>query len=493
MKILLINPPFNRLKGIREFYFPIGLGYLAAVLSKEGHEVRIYNMDAPTKEENTLKFKDKYSMQMKSHNLYLENIKNDDHIVWKELKDVLNTHQPEIVGMTAMSCKFQSAVKVSKIFKNFNPKGIVLLGGAHATICSEEAVKNKFIDFIIRSEGERTVSELCKELENKTSDLSEIAGISYVKEGKVTHNKDRALIEDINGLPFPARHLELFPERYPIAAFGALVTMRGCPFRCAFCAAKCMWTRKVRKRDVPEIIDEIRWIIDNFKTKTLFFWDDSFTMDKERTLRLCKEIIDNKFNISWGCSTKVTILDEELVKIMKKAGCGSIELGVETGSEKMLKIIKKDITIPLVRKATKLLDKYNISYTQMLMVGFPEETEEDIQQTIKFIKETKKGFFCLSVFTPYPGTELYDTARNLGLIPETIDWEHFSHQSPENAFTKYIPKETLGVYVKQMNQLVDKQNSSFWRKWEYARARSGFYLKNPSLFTKRIREEMSRK
>ncbi|MBD3249371.1 radical SAM protein [Candidatus Woesearchaeota archaeon] len=492
MKILLINPPFNRLKGIKEFYYPIGLGYIASSLKKAGHDVLIYNADASKKDEKTARYKNSYAMQMGTHKTYLESIDDDENIVWVEIKKVISKYNPDVLAITTSSAKFKSAVKIADIFKRMKKEGLVVVGGPHATICPDETINNKHVDIIIKGEGERTAVELFENIKER-KDISGIKGISYKKEGKTIHNEDRELIENLDELPFPEKKDIAFPERYSKNMFGAIVGLRGCPFRCSFCAAQCTWSRRVRFRSADNVLDEIKYVINEFGTKEFFFWDDSFTVNRDRTMELCRKIIKEGLNISWGCSTKVTLLDEELVRLMKKAGCSSVELGVETGSEKMLKLIKKDITIPQVRRAMNLLKKYRISYTLFMMIGFPEETKEDIEQTIKFIKEAESGFICFSIFTPYPGTELYEKAKELKLIPKNIAWEHFSHQSPENAFTKYISKEEFKKYVKIMASLIDKNNSSFKRKIEYAQARLGFYMKNPNIFISRALEELRRK
>lgn len=445
MKILLVNPPFNRLKGIKDIYFPLGLGYLAGSLEKEGFDVSIYNAEV------------------------------GEGDIWNEYKQVLKDINPDIVAISSSSAKFHNAVEIARLFKEFNKKGKIILGGPHATICPKE-VANELIDFVVKGEGEKTIVELCQAIKDN-KDYSHIKGLE----------EKRELIENLDELPFPSRSKLLFKERYPKRIFGAIITLRGCPFNCGFCAAKCMWTQKVRFRSIENVILEIKQVIKEFKTKEFFFWDDSFTLNKQRTIELCKRL--KPLGIFWGCCTKVTLLDEELVRAMKKAGCASIELGVESGSQRIIDYIKKGITLEEVNRATTLLDKYHISYTLMLMAGFPSETKEDIEKTVEFIKNCKKGFICFSVFTPYPGTELYEEAKKLNLISDKIDWSKVSHHSNENAFTK-IDKDEFKKYIETINALVKKHNNSFLRIWEYIRARLGFYLKHPFIFINRIKEEI---
>jgi radical SAM superfamily enzyme YgiQ (UPF0313 family) len=164
-------------------------------------------------------------------------------------------------------------------------------------------------------------------------------------------------------------------------------------------------------------------------------------------------------NISWGCTTRVDLLDEEILALMKKAGCDYISIGVESGSERMLKIVEKNITVQQVKDAVRMLKKSRIPFEAFFMIGFPDETEQDLEKTFQLMKEMDGGTVCLSIFTPYPGSAQFDTAQRYGLIPEKINWSDYSHQSSENYFVRDISKEEFKEYVDKFSRWVDTKNA----------------------------------
>ena len=463
MKILLINPPFSRLKGFKDIYFPIGLGYLAAILKENGFTVKIYNAENPY-EVLPYGWSEKNVNQtlLKISNNYVNNLENEDHIVWREIKETIEKYQPGIVGISVMSAKLNSALKVASICKRVYEDCYVVLGGPHPTAQPEETIRYENIDCIVRGEGEQTLVELCKAISNGNKDFGTIEGLLYKKNGKIIHNRPGELIKNLDELPFPtlwARDLSLYPERYTSDAFGHIITSRGCPFRCAFCEARIIWTRKVRAKSTKNIIKEIKCLMEYYGIKNFYFWDDCFTVNREKVVDLCNKILDEKLKITWGCTTRVNLVDGNLLKLMKNAGCTSIDFGIESGSEKILKLIKKDITLDQVKRTTDLVVKSGLTCNAFFMIGFPEETEDDIKETIKLINGINASRIAFSVFTPYPGCELFEIAKKLGLIPEKVNWSKFSHQSPDNYFVKYIDRKRFKKYVSYVAMLIDAHNN----------------------------------
>jgi radical SAM superfamily enzyme YgiQ (UPF0313 family) len=262
---------------------------------------------------------------------------------------------------------------------------------------------------------------------------------------------------------------------------GALITSRGCPYECRYCSAKSIWTRRVRNRSIRNIIEEIKEIVQKFKLDRLYFWDDSFTVDRKKIINLCCSIKKEFNGISWGCTSRTDLLDEELLMAMKDSGCTGIDVGIESGSERVLKQINKGIDLQNALKVVKLIRKHGINCGAFFMIGFPEENEEDILATKNFIKKLKASSICLSIFTPYPGTGLYDKAKSLNIISGDFSWDKFDHQSPENFFMKGVEKEKFKKLVNQMVRTVDKYNYKEKIKF-YTRS----FFQNPGKFVFKV-------
>jgi len=483
VSILLIEPPFERLKGITATHFQLGLGYLAAVLMKEGHKVWIYNADlAPDTGDSSASI----TKLLEIHERYPVALKNDAHPVWKEVLAILNKYKPDVVGLTAKTPIYPSAQKIAQIIKEkYNKNCPVILGGPHATIASKNVLEDKNIDFIIIGEGELTIKELIKAIENKARDFSSIKGIGYKKDGKIILTQPRELIQNLDELPFPARDAIVEENKYPLYEMGRIETARGCPFMCEYCASNLIWTRKLRTKSPSYVIKEIKHLMQRYKLKTFYFIDDTFTANKKRVIELCNAIIKDKLNIEWGCETRVDLVDDEVISWMKKAGCNKIDVGIETGSPRMLKIVKKGTTIGQAIAASKLFNKHGIGWNAFLMMGFPEETKEDMQQTIDLIKKIKPDTIIFSIFTPYPGTALHKRAMELGLLPENPRWELYSHQSPNNAFVKNISREEFKKMAVKMIRTVDAYNNSLRAVIKRIKPKRNYFLKHPFEFAKK--------
>lgn len=458
MKVLLINPPFHRLKGFGHIYYPLGLGYLCAVANKIGVEVRIYNAEAPDIKEK-LNYSESYSEKIRSHKKYIAALNDNNHYVWKEIAGIINSYRPDAVGITVMTAKYASAIKISAIAKNMSnhfPK--VIWGGPHPSIRTKEVIDEPLVDFVVSGEGEETFEELLLDLEKGSSNFEDIKGLAYKTNGIVRINPARGLINNLDKLPQPDRKSILFPERYFTNSFADLITSRGCPFLCGYCSAKNIWSRKCRYRSVDNVMAEIRSIKDGYRAKNFYFWDDTFTLDRKRVVDICNALIKESLNIRWGCTTRVDLLDEEILLLMKMAGCDYISVGVESGSERILKIIEKNISIQQIKRAFELLKASGITFEAFFMIGFPDETKEDIEKTFQLMKEIKGGSICFGIFTPYPGSAQFDRAQKYGLIPEKINWSDYSHQSSENYFVKDISREQFSEYVDKISAWVDSKN-----------------------------------
>jgi len=439
MKILLINPSQVGVygKAIPPSFPPLGLGYIGAVLEKEGHNVYILDFDA-----------DKMS---------------NDKII-KFLKKI----KPSLVGLTSTTPTFNHAISIAKLIKSVENIPVVL-GGIHATIAPEQCIANKFIDFVVKSEGEYTIIELAKTLE-KNGDFSCIDGLIYKKDGKIIQNQSRELIKDLDSIPFPARHLfnqkkyayadSLYSPAFPI------MTSRGCPGMCTYCCTKLIFGRIPRFRSVNNVIDEIEFLIEKYRAREIHIHDDNFTFNKKWVFAFCDEIKRRKIDVAFRIPNGIRVdqVDYQILSSLKKIGLYCTALGVESGNQRILNNVKKGIKINQIRKAFKLCKRLNIETWGFFMLGLPGDTSKTIRQTIKFAKELDPDVAKFHILKPYPGTEIFDLLSRQGLILDS-DW------------TKY------GIHTKPVHRLPGLSEDELMLLLKYAYRQ--FYL-NPKKIVKEI-------
>jgi radical SAM superfamily enzyme YgiQ (UPF0313 family) len=417
-KILLIKPPFYRLMKSHFNGLDLGLAYIAAVLDKNGFYTRLYNADYV--EEGILPSLEEL---FQNYNFYKEIINNRQHEIWEEIKNKIKNFNPDIVGISMFTGAYKSAKIVAQLAKEINPEIKVVIGGPHSTLSPQETlIKNNEFDYAIRGEGEYTFLELVQDCP-----LEEIKGLSYKKGNEIIHNQEREFIKDLDSLPFPARNL--FLERGRNLNLGNIATGRGCPYACRFCASPKLWKRIARLRSSDNVLDELEEVVKKYNQKSISFVDDTFTLNRERTKEICKKIIDRKLGIEWRCDTRADRLDEELISLMKEAGCICVRIGVESGSERVLRLMQKNEKKEDIRKAAVLIKKHGISLTAYFMAGFPGETNEDLRETIDFAKEIEADYYSLGIVSPYYGTDIYFMLKEQGKLKNEEDWEYFFHQS----------------------------------------------------------------
>lgn len=445
MDMTLIFPPvkggerYNPYNPITPFP-PLGLANIAAVLEERGYNVNIYDCEVT-------------------------------RTSYKDLIISIKKNLPKVIGISALTAIIHRSLRIGQILKLKFPDIPLVFGGPHVTIFPKETLRdNKFIDFVIFGEGEYSTLEMLEEVENSSPNFSKIKGLGYKENGKTIFNEQRPYVKNIDEFPLPARHL-LPLNQYKTSKWvvkrppgTSAVVSRGCPYRCTFCS-KAIWGDTVRERSPEKVIEEILDLKVNYGINDIVFADDTFTINRKRVLKICELIKKNKIEIAWSCLTRVDRVDKELLLRMRKSGCHQIGYGAESGSQKILNIMKKDITLKQARFAFRITKKAGIGTRAFIMLGLPGETRETSRKTLNFLKELDPDYANIYIYSPFPGTELFSIAKKMGKI-ENFNWSQFNKFSPV-----YTPNGmTREEIIKEYNLIIRK-----------------FYL-SPHYFKKRIKK-----
>ena len=300
------------------------------------------------------------------------------------------------------------------------------------------------------------------------SDLREVKGIAYQEDGELIITEGRDFVKDLDAIPFPSydefnldEYLGL-PETNERAA--AIITSRGCPHRCLYCSASKFWKQKWRPRSAKNVLDEIEWLYKDYRVKNFIFFDDNFTVRKARAIEICQGIIERNLNINWVAESHVTHINKELLSWMKKSGCYRIDYGVESGSPKILRNIKKGQTVEQIEKAFKLSHDVGIRPRAYLMVGNPGEDEVTINETIQLMKKIEpydapSG----QILWVLPDTEIYELAKSKGLISD----EHWLQSDSMVYYTGEHDIETLKLLREQMMKELAQNEGTLSAYGEY--------------------------
>ena len=460
-RLMLIEPPFYRL--YHDQYclvkYPLALGYLSgSILKNTNWSVQTYNADFNIEKKIFVPENDYISGE--GFKRYLSSLKDYSLPIWKEIKNSIEQFNPSVVGISAKTQNFIAATIVAKIAKEINPDIKILVGGVHSTMNGSKVLNCKNIDFLAIGEGENTIVELLHALE-KDTELNSVNGIVFRDNGKIINTKPRSYVEDLDLLDFPLTNApKVFKDfdKYPKEAFGYIFASRGCPYACTFCESKSMWTRKVRYRSPENVVAELKQM-NKFGINKVNFDDDTFGISKKNIKAMNNLMHDELPNMTYTCETVVQLAkDENVVKDMKHGGCTGVFVGIESGNNEMLKKIKKTQTTDESIQAMRNLQKHGIESHAFIMVGFPSETEETFKETMDFIPKLKPDSIIFSIFTPYPGSDIYNECKDEGIIEGEFDLAIYNHQSPLNCFTKYIPKERFYELRKKAVKYVDNYN-----------------------------------
>jgi anaerobic magnesium-protoporphyrin IX monomethyl ester cyclase len=427
MKVLLVNPYYvcPDMGYAGKPTIPLSLAYLAGFLESKDIPVKILDLFA---------------------------LKKPEEPCLEYLTAQIKKEKPDLVGLTSVTASIPAALQIIDHIKSHNPEIITVLGGAHPTYDYENILKTKkTIDFIVRGEGEQTLYELVQNFENN-NDFSKIKGLAFIKNEKIKLTPNRPVIEDLDTLPFPARHL-LNLKLYPPT--GLLLSSRGCPYKCNYCVETTFWGYKPRFHSAKRAVDEMEHLMDDWGHERVAFLDSTFTASKKRVVEICNEMKNRGRKFKWGCYARIDTVTPDLLKEMRKAGCYGLCYGVETLSVEALKNIQKTKNPRRINnwkeqatKAIKWARDENLFVITSFILGLPGETKESLEKTLEFLMKMKNkpNQVSLQNFVAFPGTEFYINNEKYGINIVDGNYERYTCDFPV-AMTNTLKMKDL-IYFK---------------------------------------------
>jgi radical SAM superfamily enzyme YgiQ (UPF0313 family) len=423
MKVILINPPREVLQVAD--YPPLGLAYISAALRQDGHDVKI--LDAAS-----------WS--------------------WERLANEVELQSPEIIGITCWTIERGQAFKTACIAKQVAPNAKIIMGGPHATAFPRHMFIKAPVDYVVLGEGEMTIRELITAIERR-SDMSHIKGIAFKRNEDIVIAERRDMIIDINSIPI-INHAEFEYNQYnglpdTTRKAAAIMTSRGCPFRCIYCSSTVYWGNKYRTRSIESVMLEIENLYEKQGIRALLVFDDNLLIGRSRCIEFCKALIAKDYDLIWAAEGTVKV-DEEMLVWMKRAGCYRIDFGVESGSPEILKNIKKPFKVEDSINAFKLCKKIGIKANAYMLFGAPGETVKTIKETVGLMQEIQPN--CNGYGRPgvwiLPNTEIYEMSKTNGVITddtwlETDEILYYNVEHTTVQLMNLVRKFNLGMLKKR--------------------------------------------
>jgi radical SAM superfamily enzyme YgiQ (UPF0313 family) len=482
-RVLFIQPPFYRFLGIRSRYIPYQFCSMGAYLKEGGHEVRIFESDK-TEVYGSLDFSGRKSIYSK----YIDQLKSFSDPFWEELQKTVNEFNPDFIGITVWTTFIASAVRTAEFCRKVQPNAVIIGGGPHVTLRPDDIKKVSWFDIGVIGEGELTIREIVDGIP-----LPDVTGIFYWEKEAVKQNPPRPFCDDLDSFGMPDRTLLLNKGAYESEDMGLIMSARGCPFSCAYCAT-IIWAKKVRSRSVDSVIEEIKAIKAVYGTIYFTLKDDTFTVNKNRVREFCARLREEKLGIFWECNANLTTITREMLLDMRSAGCIAIKVGVETGSDRMHKIIGKGLTNESVQEKMKLFKGTGIHTTCYFMMGIPGEKREDILWTMEFAMKLKADYISISSYEVFPETDLHRMGIKEGSAKEHMSTKDYFSVQPQNYFYAGNIRNLSGMSREEFIELKDKFNSAVHKYnrrpraiLSRIRARTVLYRKKPYCFLEDIK------
>jgi len=442
MRILLVYPPISLKDTYSKVSFaapimpPLGLAYIAAVLEQNNFDVKIIDCVA-------------------------------EKLNYEDLLKRVNEYKPSIIGFNANTSSYSKAQKTINKIKHEHSDIITVIGGAHASAMPKKVLtETPSIDIVLFGEGEDTFLEIANKVK-KNENLKDIDGTGIRQNNRVIINKERNIITSLDKIPFPARHLLKNFMSYshtPIRSTEfiiSVITSRGCPFNCYFCD-QTIFTKEWRSHSTEYILQELKMLKNNYGDCKIVFEDDNFALSEKRTTDICKKMIKDKLNLKWSCCIRADKINGNTLKLMKRAGCEGIYIGIESGNHNQLKLINKNLNINQIIKCVHIAKKVGIKNIHgSFIIGLPKDNKNTIKQTINLACQLPLTGATFNLFVPYPNTKLRDIASEFGTISPNL-----RIYSDHANFVPYIP-----------NSMTEQEILAFQRK-----AYRKFYLRLKYIF-----------
>lgn len=460
--IQLICPPYNA--SVDSVDPPLNLLVLGAAVVNEGYEVCLTDLA-----------------------LLYSGIAQFDSALLSDIAQLILNKPSKYIGLTAMCGNYSIALRIAEECKRLDSNKIIILGGPHASFVAEETLTHfSFVDYIIIGEGEITLPELITTLESERS-LTEVGGLCFRVEGTVYTNPPRPIIGNLDQTPFPAFDLIDEIDAYctsPETKYFPIEAGRGCPFNCSFCSTSLFFSRKYRTKSPGRIIDEMKYIRNKWGITHFSLTHDNFTVNHRFVKQFCQKLIESNESFTWSCSSRTDHVNKELFEYMMLAGCNSVFLGIESGSQSIQKVIGKKLDLEQGFELIRELQQLGLSSTVSFIMGFPEETKEDLNQTLDMIirlYSTGMTNVQLHQLSPFPGTQLYDSEKN-ELVLDDLFWSmndmniDFNLSSTEKEwisrypqiFSNYYSLKSVDIHsIRQIRRLYYPLARSFFRTLYY--------------------------
>ncbi|MFA4826825.1 MAG: radical SAM protein [Candidatus Shapirobacteria bacterium] len=448
-RVYLLYPPISK----KERYssdlgsaggeqIPLGIFCLAAYLREKGYEMAVTDGES-------------------------------EKLTTKQITRQIKKFDPFVVGISSTTVAFHRALEMAKLIKKKFPKVIILIGGPHVTSNYKDALSFGVFDYGVLREGEITTVELLKTIKGKGK-IEEVKGIAYKKDGKVIVNEPREYIKNLDELPFPAYDLiediNLYTpdlSNYMSTPVVNIMTSRGCPNQCTFCD-RAVFGQFYREMSAERVVELIKYLVERYKVREIDFVDDTFLINKLRFKKIFRLLKEEGIKFYWTCTSRVNVVDYEILKLAKETGCWHIAFGIESGDEGILKLIKKNITMEQVRKALGWCKELGIKSKGYFIVGHPGDTLETINKTIKLAYNLPLDDILVTINTPIPGSPQYYFIKEYGDFDES-DWSKFNCWRPV-----FIPKGlTKEILLKKQREMYRKFYVRPRIIWRYLRGTLG--------------------
>lgn len=433
--VLLINPPWvskdeNIWHGIKSAMPPLGLLSIASYIEQEGIKTKV--LDVHVEKLNA-----------------------------KEVEDYIRQCSPKIVGLSVMTATANAANRIAQIVKKVDSSIQVVMGGVHAEALPVECLRNSAVDIVVRGDGEETFLSICK-----GRPLQDIKGVSYRgPQQNVIHNQVADVEMDLDKYPMPAYHLVPMDKYYPaigaykrLPAINMLMT-RGCPGKCTFCNSA-MTT--LRSRSAAKVVEEIEYLQKNYGIKEIQFYDDTFTVLRPNVFEFCRLMKEKNLGVSWAAFVRADCFDEKIAQAMKDAGCHQVMVGVESGDEQILKNIRKPIMFKRTINCVEIAKKVGIDARAAFIFGSEGETVESLQRTIDFSLELNPDIALYNITTPYPGTQLFNWAKQNGYLL-TEEWSNYELSGTIMNLPSISTEEIQNMY-KKAHQKFYMRPQAIWNR-----------------------------